>query len=371
MKTRKCILLMACIIATMILTGCGKTKININDYFKYEVVGANGYGTLKFERDEDRIVNDIALAKKLSEEQAFALYLPIEDVLFHNGSWDKENMLSNGDVIKFKFSLDDSVNKKIDGIEFTWSDIEYKVEGLSEAIEFDPFDKLEIKFVGISGEAEIKIDGEQYGGITYIADKKKGIKNGETVTITAEINDMDAFVNQYGMIPLTTTKQYTAEGLDSYVLNDEITQNDNLEIIKSTAVDRINEYFTHFAYFDFKDEGFIESPSVFWKLTADITDDIELVDLLYGNGKGDESKNFISVFLKVPYIVNAETNSETKELGSGDAYFSVTIKNNVLTDQGLVIGTVKDLTVKRSEEELITSLNSYKTEYELSEIIKY
>lgn len=373
MKFKKMIMNLLLLVLMTMLCGCGKTKININDYFIYEFVGADGYGKIKFNRDEDKMLRDIATAKKLTEDESLELLIPIEDILYNNGSWDEENNLSNGDTVTFEFDLDDSVNKKIDGIEFIWSDISVKVEGLTEVEEFDPFDKLEVSIEGVSSEAVLNIKGGEYEGVSYVADKKDCINDGDIITINAEIKDMETYISKYYRIPVVTSKQYVAEGLDTYILNDEIASGDNLDAIKFAADERIKEYFVNFTDYDFVHEGLMEDADIFWTLSSYTTGDSEITNIIYGNGKLDEYNNCIYVVLKVPYEIVAVENYMSGKilddvLGKGDAYFAITLENNVITSQGLVVGKVGDLNVKNNAEELIKSANSLKKDYEISEV---
>lgn len=85
--------------------------------------------------------------------------------------------------------------------------------------EIDPFEGFEISFSGISpnGNAELKTDmmGHIVGGnpyVTYKVDKQNKLKNGDKVTITAELN----YAGKSKYTLSQTEKEYTVEGLTAY-----------------------------------------------------------------------------------------------------------------------------------------------------------
>ena len=74
--------------------------------------------------------------------------------------------------------------------------------------EVDPFEKLNVTFEGVSPAGNIKISSNS-SSIGYTPDKEKGLRNGDVVTITANVSAL--YAEDYELT--ATEKQYTVEGL--------------------------------------------------------------------------------------------------------------------------------------------------------------
>lgn len=96
---------------------------------------------------------------------------------------------------------------------------------MKEISKFDPFDGLEVTFSGIAPNGTANISGMSTSGpasvLRYSADRMDGLSEGDVITIMISgYNGEDpaaTCAENFGMVPSTLTKEYTVDGLDSYV----------------------------------------------------------------------------------------------------------------------------------------------------------
>lgn len=132
-------------------------------------------------------------------------------------------MTGCGDKKKDTDNIEDAINSMSEKeIEAAILDNAAKIDsenGISETTEpqpeeIDPFETLNVTFSGTAPHSQIEYSGG-YSYVTYTPSIETGMKNGDIVTITAELNS--SFENKY--ILTETQKQYNAERLSSYVEN--------------------------------------------------------------------------------------------------------------------------------------------------------
>jgi hypothetical protein len=212
---------------------------------KISTEGYDNFGKATMEFDSEKFEKDyekkISAARKKSasklkkDEDAYLEYMfeAIDDSTASsyflsyvvNGKFDKADNLSNGDVITYKWNCDDDYALEIYGMKLKYSDIEYKVKGLEEAETFDPFEGIEVSFSGIAPNGTAEISGTPVAAaaaeLHYKAEPSSNLSVGDKVTVSAYmyyVNDPIQYcAENYGMIPTATSKEYTVEGLDSYV----------------------------------------------------------------------------------------------------------------------------------------------------------
>lgn len=109
-----------------------------------------------------------------------------------------------------------------------------KKETESEVQEIDPFEELNVTFSGTYPESKIQCSGgSPY--VSFTPSMEKGIKNGDTVTITAELKS--SYENKYKLTE--TQKEYTAEGLCSYAMSIEEIPQDMMDKMAQQSIDSI------------------------------------------------------------------------------------------------------------------------------------
>ena len=242
-------------------------KINMQDYVKVEFTGCNGYGDMDVEFDEDKFYEDILkngnievggkTLKKIIQETKdenmeyaeFIEELGAEWLMTQYGVIDKidelydydtenDENLSNGDSGSVKFTVDNDKAKKYK-IKFVGCEKKYKAAGLPEAKIYDPFEHLEVTFTGTSPYVKADIvepddDASEY--IDYSIDTESGIKKGDTITVTAEV-EQKSLMNNLNYYVETTSKEYVCENVPGYVETIEEIPEDMMEKMKSQAED--------------------------------------------------------------------------------------------------------------------------------------
>ena len=155
--------------------------------------------------------------------------------------------LKNGDTVKVTASLSgaDAVSKfaeKYGKIPATMEK-EFEVSGLEEAEQFDPFEGIHVTFEGLAPDGSVSIEKtsnkEVIRNLSFAADPSSGLSNGDTVkvTISAGGDVEDYCLENYGVIPTETSKEYTVEGLSGYITTAADIPEDVLDQMKSTVED--------------------------------------------------------------------------------------------------------------------------------------
>lgn len=234
MKSKRRLFLLGTILIGMLaLTGCGKRTVHLNDYVTISSEGYDSLGTAVYEFDYDAFQEEYGEKikineKKLGEEADDFLELYEDDtaqMLLDTCvamSLDNTYGLSNGDEVNLQWDCDDEYAEEYLNLKLDYSDITYTVEGLEELGSFNPFDYVEISFSGIApnGTFSLTPDAtkEEMRYIDFSADKRSGLKIGDTVTVTASLEgSVGSFIENFGSILGKTEESYTVEGLPAYV----------------------------------------------------------------------------------------------------------------------------------------------------------
>lgn len=250
-------LLLLVIVLVVVMVNSAKT-INLNKYASITVTGYNTVGNAKIEFDREQFKKDygskIKYKKKDDETAVMAMFFssPADCLLegYVDGSFDKSTQLSNGDEIVYKWDCDDAEIKRIFGYKVKCKDLKMTVKGLEEVATFDPFEGVELIYSGIApnGSAELKNNSTApYAShISFQMDVRDGLSNGDIVTVKVydggSQNPTQYFINAFDAIPSVTEKQFTVEGLGSYVMSAADLPDDTLEKMKKQANDVIQAY---------------------------------------------------------------------------------------------------------------------------------
>lgn len=250
-RGKKGLVLAGALLLTMFaLTGCGKTKINLNDYGEVNFSGYNTAG--QAEINELKIRNDIILdhwetfgltEEQHENEQAAANEDTRQFVESVSYSLDKMSGLQNGDAVTLQWNVQekelDELAKKIKA-EFVYSDMTFTVEGLEEPEDWDPFEGTEINYRGklpfvsvdyiehpagsdvpgliwTNSDADFNNRAEESADAEHIS---RGLENGDTITVNISApdgQDIMQFCAMQGKRPIALSKDFTVEGLDGYV----------------------------------------------------------------------------------------------------------------------------------------------------------
>ena len=188
------------------------TRIDASKIYKVTYEGVNGKAEASFRLDDEskELSDVIEDAKKDLNLQKIYLLNDIEFLP------DRYEDLSNGDIIKVTVDYDEEDFNDYK-LKLTNTTFEVKVEGLQDADEYDLFKDIEITYEGTSGYGIADIDTSNCDSFvnTYvrysIKDDPSNLKNGDTITVLASVDEEDLSDNGY-----TTDvfeKEYTVEGL--------------------------------------------------------------------------------------------------------------------------------------------------------------
>ena len=259
MKKTKLLLAAAGVLMAFGLSGCGKTKVDLNEYVTINFEGYDTIGTAYYEIDYKHFVRDIEDSLKLTKEgeeerrdmkdaaEALGLGRSEADMLatYLIGGLDKAEGLSNGDEVTFSWDLDiDEIEERFK-VELTYEDITEKVKGLEEAEAFDPFDGFTIEFTGTSPNGQASAHNNTSHGVdlNYILDTNSGLSNGDVITVTVDSyysdDVLEYCVENYGMLPTVLEKEFTVEGLPEYIASASELSDDTWDKIIRQATDTI------------------------------------------------------------------------------------------------------------------------------------
>lgn len=249
--------LLLVIVLIVVLAGAGKT-INLNKYATIDVTGYNTVATASLQFDYDKFEADYGKKIKFKSKDADVTFMSMfyssaADCLaneFVDGSFDKSSQISNGDVIVYSWDCDNAEIKRVFGYKVKCKDIKLTVKGLEEVATFDPFEGVELIYTGIApnGSAEVKNNSTSpyAADLRFQMDVSDGLSNGDVVTVKVydggSQNPMQYFINIFDAIPSSTEKQFTVDGLGSYVTSAADIPGDTMEKMKSQAEDVINAY---------------------------------------------------------------------------------------------------------------------------------
>lgn len=211
----------------LLMTGCGRTAVNLNDYVTVNYEGYNTVGVAEYDFDYEKMIEDnpkaFGLSKDHSSDDTIEVLFDINQYI--DGGLDKTEELSNGDTINFKWDIsnEEALNENYP-ISLEYSDITINVEGLDEPESFDPFANVKVTFSGIAPNGTVSIDSNEKGELdelVYTADVNEGLSNGDKVKVKVDSysDSLNEYCLKYGKVPSATEKEYTVEGLASYVMS--------------------------------------------------------------------------------------------------------------------------------------------------------
>ena len=157
--------------------------------------------------------------------------------------------------------------------------------------DINPFDKLTIKYTGVSGNAVGRLDDKDIHGISTLkkitSDLEK-LSNGDTITVKYP---QDSYKDGNTIYHFTETeKTYTVRGLDEYVTDINEIGEEDLAALKKNAIDK--------AIFECKDDNFpyvedsFEIYAVYTMVKKDFTKQtsVFIVSFDYTDDKSKETK---------------------------------------------------------------------------------
>jgi len=245
------VLLLAIIIVVIIILQ--PKKVDVSKYVNIDYSGYDGYATADVYLDEWGLYAEIMEAKGKRNFD----YSDLEDYtdLLGKGvtiavamdtielTLDKEENISNGDVITATITYDNEIANEVD-IEFVGETVSITAGGLETVHEVDPFEGLTVTFTGISpyGYVEYEYTGsDSYVESYYFSvDKYNNLKNGDTVTIKYDTTDENTMWSGY--VATVKEKTYEVTGLQEYVAAYADINEDFITKLKGETEDTIYAY---------------------------------------------------------------------------------------------------------------------------------
>ena len=223
----KRILIVAAVVMCSLLTGCGRTEINVNNYLTTEVNGYDGNGYAGWNVDLGQLVKDNYQAFGLKEGYSVMEYQAVLEKLQNNmkAEYDKAEELSNGDTIKFTWDTANFKTLEADyKVKFEAEDVKMTVSGLTEVVELNVFDSIKLQYSGTAPNASAIVDNSALAdlnlpmAIKFEIAPKEGLNIGDTVKVTLQEGTYENCL-AHGYRLTETEKEYTVDGLDAYLMS--------------------------------------------------------------------------------------------------------------------------------------------------------
>lgn len=244
-----CAAIVAVIVVICIVMKMGST-INLNDYLIMETSGYDGYGKVSVSIDWDAIQlkygDKITYNTQATSGYGSLLSLMTPTELLSDCisvKLETTTGLSNGDMIAYTWDVDEEVFSYIK-CNIKYKDGSYKVSGLTELATFDAFADLEVSFSGVApdGRADINYNGTELSSYDFSVDQTSGLSNGDIITVTINDSRIESYAESLGRVPETLEKEYTVEGLTSYLSEIAQISAEGMASMQQQAEDVYNAY---------------------------------------------------------------------------------------------------------------------------------
>lgn len=203
-------------------------KVNLNDYVIVEYEGYNTLGEAKVKIDEAAFIekygDKIKFSKKVKEygintDNLYG-YTPAEIFLdYVSADLSQKTNLSNGQEITLTWNNTYLEFDEVFNYGIKYKEETFVVEGLKEVEMFDPFENIEVSFVGTEPEGKVEIHQKDtsgmYAELGYVTYENGIYSNGDVVKVylTAWNDPVTYCAENYGVCPTATEKEYVVEGL--------------------------------------------------------------------------------------------------------------------------------------------------------------
>ena len=238
-----------------LLAGCNsKVTIDLNKYVSFASEGYDSMGTATYTFDKVAFDQDFSGKVKLTshaKKEMGSVGKEIGDnahkllfTKFIDMDLDRESGLSNGDTITLKWDINDERVKEFFNVELVYSDIPYKVEGLTAVGTIDPFENFTIEFTGISPKVQAELhpnyDNAAIQYVNFDADIYSYFRNGDEIKVTASLmRSDDYYIEHFGAVPETAEKTFKVEGMPYYANKAEQLTDDVIEAMKQKAISQM------------------------------------------------------------------------------------------------------------------------------------
>ena len=197
-------------------------NVDLSQMYTIKVEGYDGYADAVVETTEWD-----ALEVFGSEERAFLA--PTLSVTL-----DKTENIANGDTVTATVHYDEVYAERV-GVRFQNVTFSVTVEGLAEAIVFDPFEGVFLNTQGISPAGKVTVEGGNNELFSYYIDSSsRYFKNGDVVTVVASYNEDEIY--EAGGVVLQDRADFEVSEMPEYITTKEqLTQKINTVLSESTS----------------------------------------------------------------------------------------------------------------------------------------
>lgn len=197
-------------VAAALFFACKQKKvINLNEFYTLTLSGYEGNGSAELTFDSEKFKKEYGDKLKLDESMIDAL----ENDFYTISPSEK---LKNGETITFKCSSQEQKDTLEASFGYKFEDLkDYKIEGLKEVTEYDPFKNITVIFKGTDGQGTVEIinPGDEVGkNLTYEVDNNGSLSNGDAaeVYITSDQNEI---MEKYDAVLTESSKSFEVKGL--------------------------------------------------------------------------------------------------------------------------------------------------------------
>lgn len=226
-------------------------SIDMNQYLTIEAEGYDGYGKLhaaiNWDAVEEKYGEKLSFTEEAGKTGGLISLMSPMDVLQDCVRVELETYsgLSNGDTVAYTWKVDEDLANMLK-CKIKCKDGSFSVSDLQQAETFDLFSQLEVEFTGTApeGRASLTYTGTELRSDAFRCDKSRDLSNGDTITVSISDSNVELLAEQLGKVPESLEKQYTVQGLNSYVRKaSEIDETALAEMQKQAS----DEYISHAA----------------------------------------------------------------------------------------------------------------------------
>ena len=244
--------ILGCVVLLIVIIFAYKSSrtIDLDKYTTIETSGYNGYGhaevVIDWKAIGEKYGSKLEISKKAPAEYKTMSNLSsplavLMDVV--NTDLDKSEKLYNNDEVAYTWDIDEKVEKAFN-CKIKYKNGKHKVSGLEELKTFDAFSKLKISYESAAPYATLNLeyDGNELDESDFICDKREGLKNGDTITISINEDHIESIIEDTQMIPAESEKKIKVKGVDEYITKFKDISDDFLSTLKSETEDEVVSY---------------------------------------------------------------------------------------------------------------------------------
>lgn len=242
------------VIAGLLIVVNKKTTINMSNYVTVEFSGYDTIGTAKVKIDYDALEKDYAdKLKYYGKDKIETSFMEPYEIFIDkciSGNLDKMENLTNGDSVVYNWDCDEKVAKEDFKVKLKVDDLKVTVNGLEEIKEIDPFENIDLTYSGISPIGRVTVNKKVKNNIIdelyFDVEPSDELSNGDKVVVS--ISDgwwediQKYYLEEYGVKFTSTSKEFTVDGLGSYVTSLTQISEDSIAKMKVQSEDTLKAY---------------------------------------------------------------------------------------------------------------------------------